>query len=146
MNSAKQQSLGLVTLTRKMKLWFPLVPLLILNSSFKTVEDDDNSDNDNNDDHIDFAQAVTDPDTGLMCVYNQGTRNKTFRYAKIRDPSVLLCVNSKLGEIGLISLTLFRSGGYKNFTYLWPYLRSLDFYFFIVSSNFCFMNKNYYCS
>ena len=65
-----------------MKLWFPLVPLLILNSPIETVEDDDNSDNDNNDDDIDFTQAVPDPETGLMCVYNQGTRKKTFRYAK----------------------------------------------------------------
>ena len=32
---------------------------------------------DDGDDDIDFTQAVLDPDTGLMCVYNQGLT--TFR-------------------------------------------------------------------
>ena len=34
------------------------------------------SPNDDTEDDIDFTQAVLDPDTGLMCVYNQGP---TFR-------------------------------------------------------------------
>ena len=33
------------------------------------------SPNDDTEDDIDFTQAVLDPDTGLMCVYNQGWDN-----------------------------------------------------------------------
>ena len=38
-------------------------------------DDQDDRTKDNRGDDIDFSQAVLDPDTGLMCVHNQGRGN-----------------------------------------------------------------------
>ena len=38
-------------------------------------DDRDDRTKDNSGDDIDFSQAVLDPDTGLMCVHNQGGGN-----------------------------------------------------------------------
>ena len=52
--------------------------LLVLQLSFSMVTVTNGlevSPNDDTEDDIDFTQAVLDPDTGLMCVYNQGWDN-----------------------------------------------------------------------
>ena len=52
--------------------------LLVLQLSFSMVTVANGlevSPNDDTEDDIDFTQAVLDPDTGLMCVYNQGWDN-----------------------------------------------------------------------
>ena len=55
------------------------------------VREDDRDDRtkDNRGDDIDFSQAVLDPDTGLMCVHNQGRGNfqeMTNNFFLVLDP------------------------------------------------------------
>ena len=59
------------------KMYRVLVLLHIGEIGGPHVREDDRDDRtkDNRGDDIDFSQAVLDPDTGLMCVHNQGGGN-----------------------------------------------------------------------